>query len=108
MEVVNNIRLATLIARSVENKDLIISQELNDHKIDIAGIKETWFKDTSEDEAWTKPSELIQGNYKVKFHNRLGPKKGGGIVLIHKSHYPIQELEKGNTITIEYAAWKKK
>ena len=28
------------------------------------------------------------------------------MVLRHKSHYPVQELEKGNTITIEYAVWK--
>ena len=27
-------------------------------------------------------------------------------MLIHKSHYPVQELEKQNTITIEYAVWK--
>ena len=93
-------------ARSVKNKDLIISQELNDHKIDIAVITETWLKDTAEDEAWTNQSELTQGNYKVKVHNRPGPQKGGGIALIHRSHYPVKELEKGNTITIEYAVWK--
>ena len=52
LEVVNNIRLATFNTRLVQNKDLIISQELNDHKIDIAVITETWLKDTPEDEAW--------------------------------------------------------
>ena len=50
LEVVNNIRLATLNARLVKNNDLIISQELNNHKIDIAVITETWLKDTPEDE----------------------------------------------------------
>ena len=79
---VNNIRLATLNARLVKNNDLIISQELNNHKIDIAVITESWLKDTPEDEAWTDQSELIQGNYKVKIHNRPGPRKGGGIALI--------------------------
>ena len=103
---VNNIRLANLNARSVKNKDIIISQELKDHKIEITVITETGLKDNQEDEAWTNQSELIQGNYKVKVHNRLGPKKGGGIALIHKSHYPLQELQKGNTIIIEYAVWK--
>ena len=106
LEVVNNIRLATLNARSVKNKDLIISKELNSHKIDTTVITETWLKDNPENEAWTNQSELIQGNYKVKVHNRLGPKKGGGIALIHNSHYPVQEPEKGNTITIEYAVCK--
>ena len=36
LEMVNNIRLATLNVRSVKNKDLIISKELNDHKIYIS------------------------------------------------------------------------
>ena len=48
----------------------------------------------------------MQGNYKVKLHNRLGPKKGEGISLIQKNQYPIQELAKGNTTTIEYTVWK--
>ena len=50
-EMVNNIGLATLNTRSVKNKDLIISQEVNDYKIDIAVITETWVKDTPEDKA---------------------------------------------------------
>ena len=45
----NNMRIATLNARLVTNKDLIISQELNDHKIYIAFITETWLKNTPED-----------------------------------------------------------
>ena len=53
LEVVNNIRLATLNARLVKNKDLIICQEVNNHKIDIAFITETWLQNTQEDEAWT-------------------------------------------------------
>ena len=35
LEMVKNIRLATFNARSVKNKDLIISQELNNDKIGI-------------------------------------------------------------------------
>ena len=72
---VNNIRLTTLIARLVKNKDLIISQELHDHKIDITVITENWLKDTPGDKAWTKQSELIQGNHKVKLYNRPKPKR---------------------------------
>ena len=59
LEVVNNIRLTILNAKLLKNKDLIISQELNDHKIDIAVITATWLKDTPEDEAWTNQSEQM-------------------------------------------------
>ena len=64
LEMVNNIRLTTLNARSVTNKDLIISEELNDHKIETTVITETWLKDTPEDEAWTNQLELeLCNNY---------------------------------------------
>ena len=89
LEMVNNIRLTTLNASSVKNKGLIISQELNYHKIDITVITETLLKDTTEDEAWTNQLELIQGNYKVKLHNRPRPQKRGRIALILKDKYPV-------------------
>ena len=41
-----NIRIATLNARSVRNKDHIIAQELTNNNIDVALITETWTKDT--------------------------------------------------------------
>ena len=56
LEMVNNIRITTLNTSLVKNKDLIISQELNNHKKDIAVITEILLKDTSEDEAWTNQS----------------------------------------------------
>ena len=107
LEMVNNIRLSTLNARLVKkNKDLIIGQKLNDHKIDITVITESWLKESPEDEAWTNQSELIQRKYNVKLHNRPWPKKGGRIALTHKNQYPVQELEKGNITTIKYAVMK--
>ena len=47
-----NIRIATLNARSVKNKDQMIVQELTNNDIDAACVTETWTKDTQEDLAW--------------------------------------------------------
>ena len=42
----NGMRIATLNARSVKNKDHLIVQQLHETDTDIAVITETWFKDT--------------------------------------------------------------
>ena len=98
--------IATLNARSVKNKDQLLFQELSNNSIDIGLITETWLKDTQEDEAWVIQSALQQNSYKTLLHNRPGDHHGGALAPIHKNHIPTKELEKGNTLTIEYAVWK--
>ena len=97
-----HLKIATLNARSVKNKDQLLFQELTDNNIDIGLITETWLKDTQEDEAWVNQSALQQNSYKTWLHNRPSDHCGGGLALIHKNHILIKELRKGNTPTIEY------
>ena len=75
-----NIRIATLHARSVRNKDQMIVQELTDNDVDVTLITETWTKDTQEDLAWLNQSELCQGHYEISTHSRPG---GKGVVVLH-------------------------
>ena len=100
------LKIATLNARSVKNKDQFLFQELTDNNIDIGLITETWLKDTQEDEAWVNQSALQQNSYNTWLHNRPNDQHGGGLALIHKKHIPIKELRKGNTPTIEYGVWR--
>ena len=100
------LRIATLNARSVRNKDQLLFQELTDNNIDVGLITETWLKDTQEDEAWVNQSALQQNSYKTWLHNRPNDQHGGGLALIHKKHIPIKEIRKGSTPTIEYGIWK--
>ena len=100
------LKIATLNARSVKNKDQLLFQELTDNNINIGLITETWLKDTQEDEAWVNQSALQLNSYKTWLHNRPNDQCGGGLALIHKKHIPIKELRKGNTSTIEYGVWK--
>ena len=69
-----NIRIVTVNARSVKNKDQITVQEHTNNDIDAALITETWAKDTQEDLAWLNQSELCQGPFEISTHNRLGKK----------------------------------
>ena len=53
----NNMRIATITARLVKNKDHLIVQQLLETDTDIAVITETWLKDTDVDEALLNQSE---------------------------------------------------
>ena len=64
------LKIATLNARSVKNKDQLLFQELTDNNIDIGLITETWLRNTQEDEAWVNQSALQQNSYKTWLHNR--------------------------------------
>ena len=64
----STIRLATLNARSVKNKDEMIVDEFIKAKIDVGLLTETWLKDTPEDQAWVTWSDLTQSNFKLQ-HN---------------------------------------
>ena len=44
-EVCNNMRIITLNARSIKNKDHLIVQQLHETDVDLAVITETWLKD---------------------------------------------------------------
>ena len=55
-------RIATLNARSVRNKDLLIVQELHNSNVNMAVITETWLKDTEAGNSWLNKSIL---NYAI-------------------------------------------
>ena len=101
-----NIRIATLNARSVKNKDQIILQELNNSNMDVALITETWIKDTHEVLVWLNQSKFCHGSYEILTHNRPGERRGGGTALIFGRNNNIEHLENGSTPTIEYAIWR--
>ena len=53
-------RIVTLNARSVKNKDHFVVQQLHETDADLAVITETWLKDTNTDNTWVNQSELRQ------------------------------------------------
>ena len=65
----STIRLVTLNAWSVKNKDEMIVFEFIKAKIDIGLLTETWLKHTPKDQAWVNQSDLTQSNFKQQQHN---------------------------------------
>ena len=50
-EHVKTIHIATIKMCSIKNKDLLLSEQLDNLNTDLAVLTETWLKDTSEDKA---------------------------------------------------------
>ena len=84
---------------------MLLSEQLDNLSIDLAVLTEIRHKDTPEDKACLNQSELMQNNFTVRTQNSSSQMKGGGIALIHKKSPNVQQLEQGNTPTIEYAVW---
>ena len=102
----STIRLATLKARSVKNKDEMTVDMFIKARIDVGLLTETWLKDTPEDQAWVNQSDLTQSNYKLEQHNWQGDRRGGGIVLLYHKNAKATLVELGHMHTTEYALWK--
>ena len=51
-ENIKTIRIVSINMCSIKNKDLLLSEQLDNLNIDLAVLTETWLKDTPEDKAW--------------------------------------------------------
>ena len=101
----NNIRIATINARSVKNKQLQIVKTVELQNIDFIMLTETWLKNMDEDKAWVDTSHLNNNNLRLDIVNRT-KMQGGGIALLHKREYNTTKLETNLQLdTIEHGVW---
>ena len=88
----NNIRIATINARSVKNKQLQIAETVELQNIDFIMLTETWLKNMDKDKVWVNTSDLNNNNLTLDRVNRT-KRQGGGIALLHKREYNTMKLE---------------
>ena len=93
----------TLNAQSVKKKDTVIMDNIIENKVDACVVTETWLKE--QDNIWISNSEFKKNNYIIKVTNRY-KRQGGGLALICRSHYRVNECGKGINQTFEYAIWQ--
>ena len=94
----NNIRIATINARSVKNKQLQIDGTAELQNIDFIMLTETWLKNMDEDKAWINTSDLNNNNLRLDTVNRT-KRQGGGIALCIKR---VQHNETRDKPTVRY------
>ena len=101
----NNIRVATINARSVKNKQLQIAETVELQNIDFIMLTETWLKNTDKDKAWVNTSDLNNNNLRLDTVNRT-KRQGGGIALLHKKQHNTMKLETNLQLdTLEHRVW---
>ena len=107
-EKVNTIRAAHVNARSIKNKDDLISEYIESTKIDFTIITETWLQDNKTDKGWVSTTVLNNSGYKMSTENwKTG--KGGGIVLVMREKYYVKKAEGSITYdSFDHAIWSTK
>ena len=81
-------RIATVNIRSIKHKEDLLRNAINDHKIDITIVTETWLQDTDEDTIWVDESQFNKDGLQIDTCNQQN-KKGGGIAIITSSSFKI-------------------
>ena len=92
--------------QSIKNKELLLLEHLNNNRIDIAVVTETWLNEDT-DKAWVLPSELNRNGFNLDTSNQIG-RRGGGLVIISRSYLKTRKIIEGNQKTFQYAVWKVK
>ena len=101
----NNIRIATINARSIKNKQQQIVKTTEHENIYFIMLTETWLKNTDEDKAWINTSDLNNNNLSTDTVSRT-MRQGSGIALLHRTEYNTTRLETNLQLdTIEHGEW---
>ena len=88
-------------AGSITNKVKNLQLCLHDTPYDFIFINETWLKPTIDDALLSFP------NYNLLRQDRTS-KKGGGLLVLHKSQYVVEEVRNYNTTPLfEYICVQK-
>ena len=85
-----NIIIGTCNTQSIHNKDLQVSDLLDDYSIDLLIITETWLTDKEMDKQWIETTPLNRQPYQLHIHNRVNG-RGSGVALITKSYFDVKK-----------------
>ena len=100
-----NLIISTCNIQSVRNKDLQVSDLLNDYSIDILALMETWLTANQRDDQWLQTTPINRDPYRIHVHNRKD-RGGRGIALITKNTFTTQLKNSGSYDSFEYATWE--
>ena len=74
---------------------------LEDNKVDIAVVTETWLSSLDTDRIWIKVSEIGKGDYCLSSCPRMGH-RGGDIALINRKNLESKLLSQGKLSSFQF------
>ena len=100
-----HITLALMNMQSIKNKEELVHSILEDNKVDIAVVTETWLNLSDTDRIWIKASEIGKGDYCLSLCPRTGC-RGGGVALINRKNLESKLLSQGELSTFQFGKWQ--
>ena len=100
-----NFIIATCNIQSLHNKELQVSELIQDYSLDALVLTETWL--SNKDKNWKDTSDLNKHNLQLLTLDRTKG-RGGGLVLITKKHYETKCIANHNSRlkTFECTTWQ--
>ncbi len=92
-----NVKFAVINARSIANKIDEIKHIIDDGKIDILAITETWLSPNSQYET----SEIVPSGFEIIHVDREG-RKGGGVAVIYRQELAAVQKQIGTFVSFEH------
>ena len=90
----NILKIGTINAQSVKNKDNLLRTELLNQKLDVLLVTETWLNNKSmADDIWGRSTCLNENPLRAHFVSQRENKRGGGIGLIYKDNIKINNSQ---------------
>ena len=91
--------------QSIKNKKELVHSILEDNKVDIAVVTETWLNSSDTDRIWIMASEIDRGDYCLSSCPRTGH-RGGGVALINRKNLESKLLSQGELSTFQFGKWQ--
>ena len=66
-------------------------ENINEYKLDVLLITETWLQNTVEDDTWLQASKFHKDGHEIPNINRQD-KRGWGIALLYSSKYKMKTV----------------
>ena len=95
-----NIIIGTCNTQSIHNKDLQISDLLDNYNMDLLIITKTWLTDKETDKQWIENTPLNRQPYQLHIHNRVNGREGD-VALITGSGFNIKQIQCGSYPSFE-------
>ena len=96
-----HLTLALMNMQSIKNKEELVHSILEDNRVDIAVVTETWLNSSNTDRIWIMASELDRGDYCLSSCPRTGC-RGGGVALINRRNLESKLLSQGELSTFQF------
>ena len=86
--------------QSIKNKDLQVSELIDDYGIDVLVLMETWLSNKESDKQWLENTSLNRQPYQFLTQNRTTG-RGGGLALITKNIYKVRRVNSSSYPSFE-------